>query len=122
MERGEVDRVVVVMPEGRELFEILYSLNRYKVPVEVLVDGQEMLSVVDERLLQGKFLFDVGKSNFSVAGTVVKWLFDKVVSGLALVVLTPLFLCLAVRIRMDSVGSILFCQERIGRRGRPFMI
>jgi exopolysaccharide biosynthesis polyprenyl glycosylphosphotransferase len=123
IERREVDRVVVVMPErGRELFEVLYSLSRYGVRVEVPVDGREMLSVVDEKMLRGKFLFDVGKSSFSVAGTVVKWLFDKVVSLLALVVLVPLFLYLAVRIRRDSADPILFCQERIGLRGRPFMI
>jgi lipopolysaccharide/colanic/teichoic acid biosynthesis glycosyltransferase len=77
---------------------------------------------VDEKMLRRKFLFDVGKSNFSAVGTVVKWLFDKVVSLLVLVVLAPLFLYLAVRTRRDSAGPILFCQERIGRRGRPFMI
>jgi exopolysaccharide biosynthesis polyprenyl glycosylphosphotransferase len=122
IEQGEVDRVVVVMPEGRKLFEVLYSLSRYKVTVEVPVDRRRCLSVVDKKMLRGKFLFDVGKSNLSVTETIIKFLFDKVVSVLAFVVLTPLFLYLAVRIRRDSAGPILFCQERIGRRGRPFMI
>jgi exopolysaccharide biosynthesis polyprenyl glycosylphosphotransferase len=117
-----VDEIVISEAERKTLFEVLYSLGRYKVAVKIPLDKKEILSVVDEKILRGKFLFDIGKSNFSVVGTVVKWLFDKVVSLLALVVLIPLFLYLAARIRRDLAGPILFCQERIGRQGRPFMI
>ena len=52
----------------------------------------------------------------------LKRLFDIVVSLTLLVMLTPLFLLLAVCIKLDSKGAILFRQERMGRKGVPFMI
>jgi lipopolysaccharide/colanic/teichoic acid biosynthesis glycosyltransferase len=51
---------------------------------------------------------------------VIKRLFDRVFSIAALVVLVPLFLVIAVMIRVDSPGPIFFCQPRIGKGGKPF--
>lgn len=46
--------------------------------------------------------------------------FDIAVSGLLLVVLSPLFLLLAIAIRLSSPGPVLFRQERIGLNKKPF--
>jgi lipopolysaccharide/colanic/teichoic acid biosynthesis glycosyltransferase len=53
---------------------------------------------------------------------VAKRLFDLLLSGLGLVLLAPLLLVLAVWIKLDSRGPVLFRQQRVGRFGRPFMI
>lgn len=50
----------------------------------------------------------------------VKRTFDIVVSGLALIILSPLFLLLAIAIRLSSPGPVLFRQERIGLNKKPF--
>jgi lipopolysaccharide/colanic/teichoic acid biosynthesis glycosyltransferase len=47
---------------------------------------------------------------------------DVVGSILGLLVLSPLFLALAVAIKLDSPGPVFFTQERLGRGGRPFRI
>lgn len=52
----------------------------------------------------------------------VKRLFDWVVSSLGLLVLSPLLLLLAICIRLDSQGPVLFRQERVGLGGRLFSI
>ena len=52
----------------------------------------------------------------------LKRLLDIVLSLAALVVLAPVFLCVAVAIRMTSKGAALFRQERAGLRGRPFTL
>jgi lipopolysaccharide/colanic/teichoic acid biosynthesis glycosyltransferase len=54
--------------------------------------------------------------------TGIKLLFDKVISLLALIFLSPLFLYLILRIKWDSKGPVIFLQERIGYRGKPFKI
>jgi exopolysaccharide biosynthesis polyprenyl glycosylphosphotransferase len=46
--------------------------------------------------------------------------FDIVAAGLALWVLSPLLLAVAVAIRLTSRGPILFRQQRVGLHGRPF--
>ena len=53
---------------------------------------------------------------------VAKRLFDLVGAALALVLLAPLLLGIALWIRLDSPGPALFRQQRVGRFGVPFMI
>lgn len=51
-----------------------------------------------------------------------KRLFDIVSSGIGLMLLSPLFLVIAVWIKLDSKGSVFYLQERIGKGGIPFRI
>lgn len=48
--------------------------------------------------------------------------FDTVVASLGLLVLSPLFLVVALLIKCDSPGPVFFRQDRIGRQFRPFLI
>jgi Undecaprenyl-phosphate glucose phosphotransferase len=45
---------------------------------------------------------------------VMKWLFDKLVGGLALLLLSPVMLLIALAIKLDSAGPVLFKQRRYG--------
>jgi len=51
-----------------------------------------------------------------------KRLFDIVCAALGLLLLAPMLLVLAVWIKLDSPGPVMFRQERVGRFGRPFLI
>jgi lipopolysaccharide/colanic/teichoic acid biosynthesis glycosyltransferase len=51
-----------------------------------------------------------------------KRLFDLLASGLGLLVLAPVFLVLALWIKLDSIGPVFFRQERVGQYGRLFRI
>jgi lipopolysaccharide/colanic/teichoic acid biosynthesis glycosyltransferase len=50
----------------------------------------------------------------------LKRIFDIAVSLVGLILLLPLFLVVAVLIKIDSQGSVFFLQERIGKNGKPF--
>jgi exopolysaccharide biosynthesis polyprenyl glycosylphosphotransferase len=52
----------------------------------------------------------------------LKRLLDVILSALALLALSPVFAVLAVMIRLDSPGPVIFRQQRIGRGGRTFMM
>ena len=52
----------------------------------------------------------------------MKRLFDIVASGLGLIVLSPLFLVIAIWIKLDSKGPIFYRQVRVGRYNRDFRI
>lgn len=52
----------------------------------------------------------------------MKRLFDIVASGLGLVVLSPLFLILAIWIKLDSKGPVFYRQVRVGRHNQDFRI
>ena len=52
----------------------------------------------------------------------MKRAFDILVSAIGLVALAPLYLLIAIVIKLDSDGPVLFRQERIGKGFRPFRI
>lgn len=52
----------------------------------------------------------------------MKRFLDVVVSGLGLLVLSPLIVLLAVWVRCDSPGPAIFRHRRVGRHGQPFSV
>ena len=64
------------------------------------------------------------KSNYgrgiyrSLLKHVIDWLFALI----ALVILSPLFIVVAIAIKLDSKGPVFFIQERLGRHGKVFKI
>ena len=54
--------------------------------------------------------------------TFVKRILDFVISLIALIALSPLFLILAIAVKLDSKGPVLFKQERVGLNSKIFYI
>lgn len=52
----------------------------------------------------------------------IKRFFDVILASAGLVGLSPLFLAVAVAVRVDGSGPVLFRQVRVGLGGRPFVI
>ena len=52
----------------------------------------------------------------------LKFVFDKVVSLVGLIVLSPVLLIVTLLIKWKMPGPILFCQQRVGRYGRIFTV
>lgn len=73
------------------------------------------------RLAPSFFIFNEGfrKSSLVLAS---RRMISMVLAVTALVVLAPLFLVVAVLIKMDSRGPVLYSQERVGQHGRIFRI
>jgi lipopolysaccharide/colanic/teichoic acid biosynthesis glycosyltransferase len=58
----------------------------------------------------------------NVIDVFLKRTFDMTASTLALIVLAPLLIVVAVVVKLTSPGPVFFRQERIGRGGRPFLV
>ena len=56
------------------------------------------------------------------AGLVAKRIFDVIVSAIMLVVLSPVFLLLAIAIKLDSKGPVFYRQLRVTQYGKTFRI
>jgi len=61
------------------------------------------------------------RSPLSGAARIAKRSFDLVLASLALIVLAPLWLVIALLIKLDSRGPIFYRQERVGMDGRVFL-
>ena len=52
----------------------------------------------------------------------MKRIFDVIASGLGLIVLSPLFIILAIWIKLDSKGPVFYRQVRVGYKNKDFRI
>ncbi len=62
------------------------------------------------------------KDGMNAVERAVKRLFDLSCSFFGLVVLSPIFLIVYISLRLQNDGSVIFKQERIGYKGKPFNI
>ena len=52
----------------------------------------------------------------------IKRIFDFLLSFFGIIILSPIFIIVSIAIKLDSKGSILFLQKRVGRYGKEFNI
>jgi lipopolysaccharide/colanic/teichoic acid biosynthesis glycosyltransferase len=52
----------------------------------------------------------------------IKRMMDIIISSLAILILSPIYLLTAISVKLTSKGPILFIQERIGLNGKPFQM
>lgn len=52
----------------------------------------------------------------------IKRLSDIVISGLGMIILSPVFLVAAIAILLESPGGVIYSQERMGYKGKPFTL
>ena len=52
----------------------------------------------------------------------LKKIIDVVISGIALVILLPVFVIIGIFIKLDSKGPVFFVQERVGKDNKTFMV
>ncbi|MDV8149794.1 sugar transferase [Arthrobacter sp. B10-11] len=72
------------------------------------------------RPVEGLPLMHVDVPQYSGGKHVLKRLLDIAGASVALVLLSPLFLALAVVVKRNGPGPVFFKQERVGKAGRPF--
>ena len=75
---------------------------------------------IHARPVAGLPLIQVDYPEFEGRKYAAKRAFDLIVSFLALVVLSPLLIVIAIMVRRDSPGPALFHQERVGLNGKRF--
>ena len=120
-----VDEVVICLPFSQwdridaisELCEQEGKIVR--IPMDVL-DRALAARRVEE--LDGTPVLSMVSGPDRVLALGMKRAFDLAASLLGLVLLSPLFLLVAVAIRREDAGPVLFRQQRVGLRGRPFSL
>jgi exopolysaccharide biosynthesis polyprenyl glycosylphosphotransferase len=85
--------------------------------IMAVVGGRAVFDEVDGHTLLGVPRFGLSQSSWAI-----KRSFDLVGASIGMILATPLFIALAVGIKLDSPGPVLFRQTRVGRDGRHFKI
>ena len=79
-------------------------------------------SAVEFEDVDGMTILGVRRFGLSRSSRLLKRAFDIVTTSIGLAVISPIFAAIALSIRLDSKGPILFRQIRVGRDGRHFRI
>jgi exopolysaccharide biosynthesis polyprenyl glycosylphosphotransferase len=118
------DEVIVTLSADRHLqiLRILNECEKHQTRVKVVPDLYEMtLNRVAVDDINGIPLIGVREVTIRGWNFAVKRAIDIGLCLVTAVVLSPLFVLVAIAIKLDSPGPIFFKQIRIGRVGRPFM-
>lgn len=123
--RYDVKAFVVVIPKERtsEMRDVINRLLPTGCSVLIAPDTYEMLTTrIRTSNIAGEPLVNLASSNIPQSTLNVKRLFDIVFSIIGLVVSAPVIGVLAVLIKKDSPGGVIFRQQRVGLHKRPFMM
>jgi Undecaprenyl-phosphate glucose phosphotransferase len=106
-----------------EVKRILTELRALPFPVRLIADktASEILHHPQQTLF-GAPHFEVQRAPLTAGERVAKRLFDIVGAGIGLLLAAPLLLAVALAIRMETPGTVLFWQKRGGFNGREFEI
>ncbi|BCB80696.1 sugar transferase [Phytohabitans flavus] len=74
------------------------------------------------RPIEGLPLLHVEEPTLSGIGWLAKNLLDRIAAGLGLLVLIPVFLAIAIAIKLSDRGPVFFRQPRVGHEGRTFRV
>lgn len=125
IDQHHVEEVVLALDssEHKQLESILIKLSNKSVFVKVLPDLFDIISgSVRVSNVYGAVLATVNPELLPNWQKVCKRVIDVVVSGSAIICLSPIYLIAALKVRASSPGPIFYKQERIGLNGHPFKI
>ena len=120
-----VDQVWIALPlsDVARTRQIVSDLENSSVDVCVVPDlfGISLLrGSIDE--IGGVPLINMSAVGIHGIGEITKRIIDVVLSSVALVLLIPVFLAIAVAIKLDSRGPVLFAQRRYGVNGKEIKV
>jgi putative colanic acid biosynthesis UDP-glucose lipid carrier transferase len=121
-----VDEIVIAMPSTctKEIQNVLSIADYHGVRVKYIIDYQEIFGQHYKITRFG----DVDAVNIrqlpadNLYAAFCKNCFDKVFSFFVLLFLAPIFLVIAILIKIDSPGPVFYYPIRIGRGGKPFKL
>ena len=120
-----VDQVIIALPSASHELQLkmVEHCRQAGVGFKLVPDLFEMsLNQIDLESVSGVPL--IGLKEVSIEGwdLLRKRVLDLTVSALALVVLSPVMLLVALLVKLDSPGPVIYRQTRVGKNGRLFTI
>jgi Undecaprenyl-phosphate glucose phosphotransferase len=115
--RQSVDQIIVALPleADAQLKAIFEKLTVIPADLRLSVDPlAERFSVLGISRLADIPLLEIVSRPLKRGDALYKWLEDKIISSVVLVIMGPLFAIIAMLIKCDSRGSVFFVQERFG--------
>jgi exopolysaccharide biosynthesis polyprenyl glycosylphosphotransferase len=123
IDQNNIHQVVLAMEKTEEalLEKIIDRLSEKDVEIKIQPSTLDILSgSVKTSSVMGAPLIDLKTGLMPDWQQNLKRLLDVMSAVAGLIILSPLLLFAALRVRFSSPGAIMYSQERIGYKGKPF--
>jgi exopolysaccharide biosynthesis polyprenyl glycosylphosphotransferase len=125
LRRHNVERVMIAFSRTshEELLDVLRACREERVAVDIVprlfefLDGAKAIEQIG-----GIPLLTISAPRLSRVAKAAKRVLDIAVAGGLLIAMAPVLLLVALAIKIESRGPVLFRQPRAGLRGKPFMV
>jgi len=122
---NNIEEVIIALESSdhEKLNAIITELSAFDLRINIVPDNFDILSgQVKMNSIFGALLIQVNKHSMPDWQKSSKRLFDVLTSFFVLVLLSPMYILLAIIVKLTSKGPVFFKQERIGINGIPFRI
>ena len=123
LEACEVDEVWLALPFSQEkaIKDALHALRHSTATIRFAPD-LFTLRLVNHGITDvlGMPMYDLSATPMTGLNQLVKWLEDKLLSSVILLLISPLMLILALGVKLTSPGPVFYRQERVGLNNKPF--
>ncbi|MBD3637424.1 MAG: sugar transferase [Crocinitomicaceae bacterium] len=121
----EVEEAIIALESSdhERLKGIITSLSGYDIKISTVPDAYDILAgQVKMNSIFGALLLNVTPSSMPDWQFSTKRIIDVGVSLIAIIMLIPVYITVAILVKSTSKGPIFFKQERIGKHGKKFKI
>jgi len=125
-QQGNVSEIWIALPlsEEEKLSWLLKDLEHCTLNIRFmpsLMIGDKLLSQPISRVL-GMAVIDLSITPMNDSNRIIKWLEDKLLSALILILISPLMLLIAIGVKCSSPGPVIYKQKRHGWDGTIFTV
>ena len=121
--QNEIEEVIIAIEkkERDQLEKVLQQLSDNGVNIKLTADTVDIISgSVKTNNVLGIPLIELQQGLMPQWQQNIKRLLDFVAGIFSIIILLPLFIYTAIRVKISSRGRLFYLQERIGYKGRPF--
>jgi exopolysaccharide biosynthesis polyprenyl glycosylphosphotransferase len=120
-----IDKVIITLPWNaqRKTLDIIQACQKLGVEFRIVPDlFQVSLTQVSFDEIKGVPLIGLAEPSLKGVNFAYKRAFDIAVSVLVLIPMAPIIALVALLIKLDSPGPVIFKQKRVGRGGKLFEV
>jgi len=121
----KVDVILIALNETEysHLYNLVSDCQGLNVEMMMVPDILELMtSQVKIKHIEGIPFLGIKSPTLSTWNFIVKRAFDLIFASLTLLLASPIFLLIAILIKLDSKGQIFYLQERVGLDGEVFKV
>jgi exopolysaccharide biosynthesis polyprenyl glycosylphosphotransferase len=118
------DVIIALEPEQRdELVKLLSQIEIDDLSIKIVPDFHQVVSGLNKtNQIFGLALIELNTDPMPLWEKAAKRFMDLIIPLVFLIVALPIILLVALLIKLDSSGPIIFAQKRVGRFGKEFMM